>query len=178
MTEDAARQRVQKLGFVLWRQNDRWGVSLPGPDARLEESRRLVDTLPDTITAAEELKTIYGTGHDCKVCGEYEANRYMDTCAERLKKDQHCFNCDFWLEKVRWREQPTHPAHLQAAVVNGTHYLVHPKVTNPGWGCGFGGQLFTVRWHDGRTAESNNVWCQGRIPDRWRERLPDNAVFE
>lgn len=42
---------------------------------------------------------------------------------------------------------------------------------------GFGGALFSIKFHDGREVDCRNLWMQGDIPEEWRDRLPDNAVF-
>lgn len=42
---------------------------------------------------------------------------------------------------------------------------------------GHGGSLFRIRMHDGTLIDSRNLWCQGPIPERFRDRLYDNAEF-
>lgn len=62
----------------------------------------------------------------------------------------------------------------------------HPGTDNPRrtWygrngGSGFGGALFRFRLlATGEVIESNNVWYQGRIPDEYRDVMPDNAIRE
>lgn len=44
-------------------------------------------------------------------------------------------------------------------------------------GRGFGGQEFTIRFHNGRTIKTRNLWWLGDIPEEYWEALPDNAVF-
>jgi len=43
---------------------------------------------------------------------------------------------------------------------------------------GFGGKEFKITFKDGREMTCNNLWHRGEIPERFLERLPDNAVFE
>lgn len=57
-------------------------------------------------------------------------------------------------------------------IVAGHHYMV-----GKGGGGGFGGRRFEIRFHDGRTVVTNDLWYQGRIPPAWQEQLPDNAEF-
>jgi len=46
---------------------------------------------------------------------------------------------------------------------------------HPFLGCA--GRRFWIRFFDGRTITTNNLWCQGEIPEEFREELPDNAEF-
>ena len=74
--------------------------------------------------------------------------------------------------------QPWENEGVPVARVNGVHYVVKPyDRTGPDRFLGFGGQVFTFRFHDGREITSNDVMCQGEIPARWRARLQDNAVI-
>lgn len=61
--------------------------------------------------------------------------------------------------------------------VNGKHYMDGGSTELTSSRNGFGGSLFRVKFHDGRYLETNNMWHQGTIPDHFKERLPDNAVF-
>jgi hypothetical protein len=95
-----------------------------------------------------------------------------------------CFACRFWLEKVQWAEdgdqyrQRGQQTGTPVARVNGRHYMVKPyNTTSPPQFLGFGGAVWTFRFHDGRTITSNDVMTQGEIPARFRDRLPDNAVL-
>jgi len=85
-----------------------------------------------------------------------------------------CFTCTFW------REQFTDPSN--AIIVNGTHYRIERKrnADTPKACLGHGGQIWHIRKFptDRNKAvyiRTNNLWCQGKIPDRWYE--GDNARF-
>ena len=60
-------------------------------------------------------------------------------------------------------------------IVNGDHFRL--GAVNSGPFRGFGGRKFTILFHDGRVVETNCLWHQGKISKRFREMLPDNAVF-
>lgn len=66
-----------------------------------------------------------------------------------------------------------HPNNVR---VRGEHYTIciedigHAKR-------GFNGDRFNIKFSDGRLATTTNLWSQGTIPERFRERLPDNAKF-
>ncbi|MFC7794587.1 hypothetical protein [Streptomyces cinereoruber] len=99
--------------------------------------------------------------------------------------DETCFDCRFWNEKVTWATNgDTVPSRIpgspddHVARADGWHYVIRPMDHDtPAQYLGFGGRLFTFRFTDGREVVSNNVMCQGQIPARWRDRLPDNAVI-
>jgi hypothetical protein len=40
-----------------------------------------------------------------------------------------------------------------------------------------GGARSTIRFRDGRSVVTHNLWCQGEVPAHFREALPDNAEF-
>lgn len=133
----------------------------------------------------------------CQTCGEHVShlleNQQCETChAKTLKghflckecgKAYHpsltgielrpglCFSCDFWTEKLEWSQD--HEASQVALRINGQHYLVG-DATGRG---GFGGTPFYILTNDGRFFGTRNLWCQGVIPARFAERLPDNAIF-
>lgn len=81
-----------------------------------------------------------------------------------------CFTCGFWHEKLPFAEDPS------SVRVEGTHYWIAPDEPQPLFR-GFGGSWFTIKFHDGRVVKTNNLWCQGEIEQRFRDRLPDNAEF-
>ncbi|MFE0207040.1 hypothetical protein [Streptomyces sp. NPDC058985] len=96
-----------------------------------------------------------------------------------------CYTCRFWLEKSEWAandDRVIDPSGIMdgapVARVDGQHFILKPydRTGDPQWR-GFGGHEFTFRFTDGREVVSNDVWCQGDIPARFRGRLPDNAVI-
>ena len=54
----------------------------------------------------------------CHICGQEAGTNYVH--GEKLRRQQTCFTCDFWLEKVGWQEHPV-PDH-QPVRVEGRHY--------------------------------------------------------
>jgi hypothetical protein len=60
-------------------------------------------------------------------------------------------------------------------VVNNVHYIIVPD-TNSRFQ-GHGGAVFEIAFHDGRRVTSRNLWTQGKIPPKWRDRFPNNAEF-
>lgn len=78
----------------------------------------------------------------------------------------------FWMGLISQRDNPNH------VVVKGTHYQIGPEDSSirRQWRA-FHGDRFNIKFNDGRTATSTNLWCQGPIPAQFREQLPDNAEF-
>jgi hypothetical protein len=80
-----------------------------------------------------------------------------------------CFGCAFWSDKLNIAD------HSRVARIDGTHYFYEDD--KDGGFKGFGGRKFEIKFHDGRTVVTRNLWCQGNIPAHFRDRLPDNAEF-
>lgn len=116
----------------------------------------------------------------CHICGQESGTHYVEGTARRLRETQTCFTCDFWLEKIRWEEQPV-PDHKPVRV-DGRHYCYDPRRPvvrgdDAKW-LGHGGRVFKVAFLDtADVVEVNNLWHQGEIPERFRARLHDNALF-
>jgi hypothetical protein len=63
-------------------------------------------------------------------------------------------------------------------VVDGKHYHIgEPGLDGAQSFKGFSGRIWEIEFFDGRTARTDNLWCQGVVPPKWRERFPDNARF-
>lgn len=83
-----------------------------------------------------------------------------------------CFDCAFWHEKRVLAESGA----ALCVRISGTHYIVGKE--DAPRGCkGFDGREFVIKMHDGRRIVTTNLWHQGRIPDRFRDLLPNNAEW-
>ena len=107
----------------------------------------------------------------CIKCGAHvDASCYI--CSEEMTRRCLCFSCNFWTGHI----QRDHNEYKDIFVIaNGEHYTI-VKSSNTCFK-GFGGAKFTIRFHDGRVVKTDNLWCQGDIPERFRDELPDNAVL-
>ena len=97
---------------------------------------------------------------NCHIC-----NREIETTTtltEHLMTKKLCYECNFWLEKDR-----------NGIIDWGNYYHVEPD-TDRG-PTGMGGRLYRVHILNGETFHTRNLWHEGKIPDRFRDRLPDNA---
>jgi len=103
----------------------------------------------------------------CEFCG----NDFTRRCNPSAYIGNNCFSCSFWLKKINLSAEDK----VRRVIVNGQHYRLGHVHSGPFRG--FGGRKFTVLFHDGRMVETSNLWCQGEIPERFKEWFPDNAVF-
>ena len=106
----------------------------------------------------------------CEVCGK-PGNSYcrLDGKGTDIRCGE-CFSDDFWRDKLAGKDDPA------VARIEGCHYVIGDKA-EPGRWNGFGGRWHTIRFNDGRVVKTCDLWTQSKIPDRWREQLPDNAEF-
>ena len=110
--------------------------------------------------------------YTCKNCKKRVKTRGEgdDLFIERL-----CFDCHFWLPKTYMDDNDMRETRLPLRA-KGVHYIAH--MDNAEWGFkGFGGAMFIFEFFNGRIISCNNVWCQGEIDAKWREKLPDNGRF-
>lgn len=106
----------------------------------------------------------------CRECGDRHVARWIEEKKDRLVRLQLCFHCDIWLRHAG-------RSHEHNSVrIDGSHYRYRADVpVGVAAFRGFGGREITIQFFDGRTVVTKNLWHQGTIPDRFRERLPDNA---
>jgi len=110
--------------------------------------------------------------HICKICGDTDKHKFSEPTQSRLEREELCFNCDFWMEKVPYADDP------RSVRVKGTHYFIGEENAAGSRGFrGFAGHRFVIKFDDGREVISTNLWCQGDIPPYFKELLPDNATF-
>lgn len=108
----------------------------------------------------------------CVECGEQDEAGYMEPIKSSMVNRSLCFYCLFWTEYAESYHQP------DQVVVNGKHYVIgdEQQAGNRRWR-GFGGSPFNIRFFNGRMVRSTNLWHQGDIPERFKERMPNNAEF-
>lgn len=90
---------------------------------------------------------------------------------EALSNNKLCFTCNFWTEKVRKKYAST------SVRINQIHYFIDVNEERKSHCKGFGGAKFVIKFFDGRIVTTTNLWCQGTVPDDFRNDLPDNAEF-
>lgn len=117
-----------------------------------------------------------GVGVKCRECGKDDEAYLLEEVREEMLRLRLCHYCLIWYERLE--KQLQNPD--KYIIVKGTAYAIceEPPIKERGWGCGFGGREFRIRFPDGRLVISHNVWCGGDVPAHFRERLPDTAKFE
>lgn len=126
-------------------------------------------------TTNEHHRVSEGDGHpivQCVECGEAQEACYGNGIGDNMVKRSLCFACLFWIEYIECQHEP------DQVIIAGKHYVIgeENQQGNRRWR-GYGGSPWMVRFHDGRSIRSTNLWFQGEIPERFRERMPDNAEF-
>lgn len=108
------------------------------------------------------------SNYTCVECGKEETRRYL---GDRMRAKRLCFSCNFWMRHVNNAEHP------MSTRIDNYHYLIGTEPERPGSLHGFGGREFTIIFNDGKVVVTHNLWSQGEIPERFRDRLPNNAKF-
>ena len=105
----------------------------------------------------------------CKICGkEIEKSSYSND----ILCSSECFHVNFWNELVEeYNKDPYHNP-----VVNGTKYYVGDE-NNAGAFRGFDGARFCILFNDGTIILSTNLWCNGEVPEEYKDKLKNNAKF-
>ncbi|MFE4263312.1 hypothetical protein [Streptomyces sp. NPDC056883] len=118
---------------------------------------------------------------DCKLCPGKGTDRQIRGVGARCAAYRVCSSCDAWLTCVGYRflgDQD--PDGRRALRIDGRHYLSWSK--EQGFPPEIGHVGLEVHHYalldDPATVHSTErLWLMGSIPDAFRGRLPDNAVF-
>ena len=91
------------------------------------------------------------------------------------KKPDECFYCYCW----RGNLESDSKTPDKVVIVNGDHYQIgnEPSKDHPTGMYGYGGSEFRIQFNDGRQVITHNLWHQGTIPEYWKAKFPDNAIF-
>jgi len=105
----------------------------------------------------------------CGICGEADS---PDNWLGNVLEEDLCFSCSFWVRHIyEYRNG-------KKVVIDGNMYSVGVEVRERFAFKGFGGRQFEIQMKDsGKSFITSNLWHNGQVPDRFREKLPDNAVF-
>lgn len=132
-------------------------------EARLAVEVRMLELLPSWL--------------ECPTCGTpHDPSQHEPVTRARLRKTGWCHTCDFW---------ERHIVEATGVVINHRHYSIGDegevagrRRSLGGWGLGCGGAEYEIEFlADARRVVTHNLWVQGKIPERFRDRLPDNARF-
>lgn len=117
----------------------------------------------------------------CKCCGTIENVDpcHFNECDVRtiMEETGFCYSCSFWEIHARsWESGNREGIYF----INGTRYhdcgIVDKSKMR--WPLGHGGRDFKIRLlGSDEIIKTNNLWCQGDVPELFKKRLPDNAEF-
>ena len=114
------------------------------------------------IGRADELK--------CSVCGEYDKpNHYVTETAIAMGTHRMCFRCNFW----RGQLELDKASKRTWAIIDGHHYVLGDH----GAFRGYSGRNFKIKFNNGTILETDDLWHQGKIPEKWKDKFPNNAEF-
>jgi len=108
---------------------------------------------------------------NCKICNQVIGFHYFKNVNEKLRREQLCFNCNYWNEKVAIKDNPN------VVRVDGVQYVIGTGNEPISSFRGFGGRKFEIEFFDGWVVETTDLWCNGTIPFYFKNLLPDNAKF-
>jgi hypothetical protein len=95
--------------------------------------------------------------------------KIKDTSIDNHPFDDTSYD-EFWEQKIAIKND------RDVARIDGSHYIIGSR-TKPSDSNGLGGQWRTIKFNDGRIVKTCDLWHQGKIPDSYKDRLPDNAIF-
>jgi hypothetical protein len=156
----------------------------------LEEAQHLIDLYYRLNPFAKFAAILSSTGQtlehteNCVICteGKHDPQRWSKSIREQFNGQEFgireimeatgtCFNCAFWIEKLF-----LHYFTGKSVIVDGSHYTDRGKSSQGREFLGFCGREFKYK-KENKMFETNNMWHQGKIPQRFRLVLEDNAVF-
>jgi hypothetical protein len=75
------------------------------------------------------------------------------------------FETSFWQEKAKSKD-----AYF---IIEGFCYKIGEREDVKG----YNGREFIIKKNDGQVIRTDNLFCQGKIPESFRELMPDSAKF-
>lgn len=110
--------------------------------------------------------------YNCCKCGEVvDTSKYWEEVASEMRERQLCHFCNFWKNHI---ENDATVNKDVFVIADGKHYIIGDE-NSTDYFRGLGGAKVTIKFKDGRVVKSSNLWCQGNIPERFRNEMPDNA---
>lgn len=98
--------------------------------------------------------------YTCKECGrEHDDARYQDYCRE----------CKPWILLIQQLDKP------EVVIFAQKYYWIGSEFAARG-DRGHSGRLFTIYFKDGRVVKTTNLWDGGPVPERFQDRIRNNAI--
>ena len=132
-------------------------------------------SLSTAYNSREELFADNGLSDDlkCIECGGYvKTKNWFGKVGDSLKKRKLCFSCNHYFEAIETAGDP------RRVIINGSLYWRKDwNSTAPSHCLGFSGSVHNIKMNSGEIYKTNDLWFNGDIPERFKDRLKDNAVF-
>lgn len=101
----------------------------------------------------------------CIICGkEIEQSSFN----HKVICSSECFDIDFWNDKVLNKSQ-----HL---IIEGGCYFIGQE-EDIGRFRGYDGRKFVIQKDNGEIITTTNLWYNGRVPETFTSKLPNNAKW-
>lgn len=116
-------------------------------------------------------KPVEFTCNICSATGDYLMYNPDSPLFLDMINNHVCYECAFWLNII------AHPIYGHE-IIDGYYFIIHPYAKRPYHATGFSkGREYYIRKNDGTLLKTNNMECRGKIPERFRDQLPDTAIF-
>lgn len=110
----------------------------------------------------------------CVECGRYDSHKFWAL----HPSNKYCNSCSFWMYHY---EQDNLDSKFQALIIGNKHYSydrLQPIKNTHSKYLGHGGARYKIQLLDtGKIIETNDLWYQGVIPDRFISLFKVNARF-
>jgi hypothetical protein len=107
----------------------------------------------------------------CQECGDEIDFRFSNY--RELQERRVCFSCNFWLKRVTELQSGDKRYLSLGGVFHSVATFGFLNRGNPEWR-GYAGRRWRITYLDGSEETTDDLWCRGRIPDRFKDRLKDN----
>lgn len=112
---------------------------------------------------------------NCKLCNGLISSNYVTEVRQQLIERNLCFNCNFWHDKLI-KYESNDP---RVFVIEGVMYYRSNDEIDRGQFRGHGGRGFKIQKLDDEDEiiVTNNLWCNGDVPEHFKDKIKDNAKF-
>lgn len=117
------------------------------------------------------MAVVAGDSLICKICGKEFSRKVFNPPYEDICSFE-CFDENFWLEWIyEYMQEPD----LHAIIKGNAYSIGKENVSLYAKGCD--GRKFKIKKNDGSIIVTTNLRFNGEIPDKYRDKLADDADF-
>ena len=163
VTYDIVKMRIRKSSSVRWGIYRPDGMALTERPLKERPTKKTIKALLALKAVAGESEALESTPVRCLGCKTEFRAFIRDPRAFK----PYCSDCSVWLKRTKLPK-------FMSVRYKGTHYTDAGQCSTAGVR-GSGGEVFEIRFKNGKTIQTSNLWNNGTIPKAWRKQLPDNA---